>query len=339
MGVIILRVTIKKIAEIAGVSVGTASEALNNTGRINSETAKKVLQVADSLNYRPNSMAKALLSQKSSTIGFVLDYYHNIRTHMGSAEMLIGAINESGLHNYDVLTTIAPQDVNIIEHGLNLFNSKRIDGILYYGVRPDNSALNKLVEKGVPYVILSGGIWDDRIVTVTLDTVNAAYTLVEHLIKKGHKKIAHISGSDRTYGGIGRKNGYLEALKHYDISVDEGFIVNTSYGVENGYHAIKELLLKRPDVTAVFCGSDDLAVGACNYLKEINMAVGTDIDIICISNDKQFAAYTPKLTTIAIDFRNMGRLAAYLLFEWLRNDGIENKKIVMDYNFQKGDTA
>ncbi len=334
-----MRVTIKKIAQIAGVSVGTASEALNNTGRINSKTAEKVLQVADSLNYRPNSMAKALLSQKSSTIGFVLDYYQNIRTHMGSAEMLIGAINEAGLNNYDLLTTIAPKDANIIEHGLNLFNSKKIDGILFYGVRPNNLSINKLVEKTVPYVILSGGIWDERIVTVTLDTVKAAYTLVEYLIEKGHRNIAHISGSDRTYGGIGRKNGYLEALKQHDISPDEGFIVTTSYGVEYGYHAMKELLQKRTGITAVFCGSDDLAVGACNYLQEINVAIGTDVDIVCISNDKQFAAYTPKLTTIGIDFRQMGQQATYLLFEWLKNDGIQNKKIVMDYNFLKGDTA
>ncbi|HBF38293.1 MAG TPA: hypothetical protein DDW50_13340 [Firmicutes bacterium] len=334
-----MRVTIKKIAEIAGVSVGTASEALNNTGRINTKTAERVLQVADSLNYRPNSMAKALISQKSSTIGFVLDFYQNIRTHMGSAEMLIGAINEASLNNYDMLTTIASKDVNIIDHGLNLFNSKKIDGVLFYGVRPNNVAINKLIEKGVPYVILSGGIWDDRIVTVTLDTVKAAYTLVEYLVKKGHKKIAHISGSDQTYGGIGRKSGYLGALKQYDISEDEGLIVTTSYGVEYGYNAIKELLLKRPDVTAVFCGSDDLAVGACNYLKEINMNIGTDIDIVCISNDKQFVAYTPKLTTIGIDFRKMGRLSTHLLFEWLKNDGIPDKKIVMDYKFLKGDTA
>lgn len=336
------RITLKTISKIAGVSIGTVSEALNDSPRISEKTKASIRKIAKYHNYCPNSQAKALMTQKSNTIGFILDYYQNYTNHKGCIQMMLGAMNVGSIQGYNTLMTVTPENNNIIDWGLDLYFSKKVDGLLFYGVRPNNPHIEYLNEKKAPYVILSGSVSDNRIVTVTSDSHQAAYSLVDYLIQKGHRKIAHISGSDVSYGGIDRREGFFDALKNNGIKVDESLIITNSYTVQGGYDGLQTILERADDCTAIFCGSDEIALGCCKYLHEHGMVEGIDMDVVGCNSARTFSEcmpFIPNLTTSDTDYLDLGMIATRMLLRWIQEGQLKERKILIDSKFIQGSTA
>ena len=309
------------MAKKAGVSIGTASDALNGSHRVKKETREKVRAVARELKYRPNAMARRLLSQKTHTIGFVVNIVQSIKRYIAGNAMLIGTISNAEKLKYDVLTTCASEKRSIIDYGFELYYEKKVDGVLYYGVQANDPKIELLYDCEMPYVLLSAGIDDDKLNSVGIDNRESAKSLLEYMIMKGHKRIAHISGSQTSFSGIARKLGYQEALIKNGLEYAENLVVNTDYSVEGGYIGMKKLIGRKADFTAVFCGSDSIAMGAIKALNEIGLSVPKNIAVAGFGNEPATASFSPAITTVHVDYMLMGEIATHILVDLI------NKKV------------
>jgi LacI family transcriptional regulator len=326
------RVTSQDVAKHAGVSRTTVSFVLNNIEgvQISAETRERVVKAAQDLGYVPDATAQSLASGRTKTIGLVLNRApHHIATDVYITQILDVLVEEVRKVGMRLLLEIV-EETHPIEAYLDLVDSKRIDGVLFSGPRTDDQALQTLLEKGFPTVLM-GDLPNSDFFTVDIDNRAAAYQAAEYLVSLGHRRIGMITNAAAHYtASRERLEGYKTALAHHQINCPENLIRFGDFTPESGHQQMLSLLSEPERPTAVFVASDAVAMGALAAIHEHGLRVPTDISLVGF-DDVPLAQYLdPPLTTIHLPAQSMARLACQMLMELIQGHTPEEKQILLN---------
>ncbi|GAB3250616.1 LacI family DNA-binding transcriptional regulator [Arthrobacter pigmenti] len=301
---------IREVADMANVSVTTASRALNGTGRIAAGTRTRVKKVADELGYQPNEVARQLKEGMSSTLGVLVPDITN-----PFFPELVHGIQEVAEENGHVLL-LAPTngEPTGIAKALRQMHSRQVAGVVIVDDCLDDSALAKELD-GLKYVALDRKLHLSQSTWVSSDHLGGAQMAAEHLIGLGHRRIVHIAGPQ----GIGvareRLAGFRQALELADIPLDDELVFYADFTEDAGYQAALGLLERDICFTAVFAVADLAAIGAMRAFDEHHLDVPKDISVVGF-DDIHLASYVrPGLTTVKQQIAELGRVAAGLLLD------------------------
>lgn len=318
-----MAVTIKDISLKAGVSHSTVSRALNNTGRMTEETRQKILNIAKELNYVPNYSARSLVTDKSYNIGVF-----SVKEKVISSTFyeIIEGIQDVVGFNYNLVFKKLESEDEFNE----ILKYRRYDGIIFISIiDSDIKYINRISKERTPFIVINRKMEDNKFFNVIADDLLGAFRATEHLIKLGHKIIAHVEGPQENIVSTERKNGYLNAMKKYDIPVNSKYIVRSNGMPEGGYTATCNLLSLDKPPTAVFAYSDPVAVGVVKAVWKEGYAIPKDIAVVGFDNMSSSQYLVPSLTCIDKPRAEMGRNAAKMLLQILNKDNITNKVITI----------
>lgn len=317
--------TIKEIAQIVGVSSATVSRALNNDPRVSPDTKKRVHDVAERMDYRPNICAKGLVSQKTFTIGMLIPDI----TDRFYANVMRGIEDIASENNYSVIifnTDYAPEKER---HALNFLKDGRVDGMIAYISNRVIDECISLVNRNNPLVILGHVIDEVKTAKIGCNNISSAYTITEYLINAGHRRIAHVAGHMQTKTAKQRMQGYKSALETYDIPVNPDWIIPTDYDEKSAYiNTYKFLQKEKGNISAIFAANDSIAVGCYRAIRELGLRVPEDISVVGHDDTDMAILLYPGLTTMRQDTRKIGHLAAQQLFLHI-NSGKNTEEVVI----------
>ena len=319
-------ITLKMVAEKAGVSVNTASRAINNKPDINLKTKKRVLQIAKELGYIRNAAAVALRTKKTRTIGVVIADNSN----PFYAEVLNGIEVAAREKNYHIILANTQRDYRKEEEAINLLRAKRVDGLLIAPVQDRADDIKKLIEANIPFVIIGRDFENIEVDAVYNDEVKGGFLATEYLIKKGHKRIALIDGFLYKSPAKGRLEGYKKALNKYKISLDESLISVGDINIEDGYERTKQMLEKELNFTAIFAYNDMMAFGSMQAIKEKGLRIPEDIGLVGYDDIPFSSLMNPALTTIKLKKQELGVESVKLLFSRINGGRKKTKKVMLD---------
>ncbi|NIK78025.1 LacI family transcriptional regulator [Paenibacillus castaneae] len=311
-------VTIKDIAKAASVSVTTVSRALNGYDDVNEGTRLKIKTIADELGYSPNMAARSLISKKTKTLGLLLSNITRDSSKDNIAyEVLCGINDRSGELDYDlVLFSTTPQKQRVKSYK-TLCQERGVDGVIIMGIRLDDPYLKEIVSSDIPCVLIDITLEGPYVGYVTSDNTDGALAAVHYLLESGHRHIAMINGHAQADVSLLRLEGYRQALESYGIPFDESLVLDGFFSEQKGKEAACQILSNRPEVTALFCASDLMALGAMQGVKNMGKKVPEDISIIGFDNIDLTAYCTPALTTVHQHKYELGSQAAQILIEML----------------------
>ena len=322
--------TIRDVAERSGVSVSTVSHVLNgNDQHVGQAVRKRVMEVVEELNYRPNAIARSMIKRRTATVGLIISEVDN-PLFVPVVEGVEEVLRDQGYH---IVLAGAP-DIESEVEAIETLRAQQVDGFIFMSLSfwyPGDHLL-RLQEDGVPFVVINrpistSGFGGSEINQVQLDDRGAGYTATRHLLDLGHTHIGTISGpienKPARRSAIDRHRGWQEALRERGLSARPEWIVVGDYTYEGGYQAVRQILAQGEESgagypSALFVASDVMAVGALKALHQAGKRVPQDVALVT-TGDPPFAAYTiPSLTTLSHPVAEAGRLAARILLDWFK---------------------
>ncbi|WP_431321009.1 LacI family DNA-binding transcriptional regulator [Rhizobium sp. YTU87027] len=294
------RITIHDVAAAAGVSISTASKALNETGRMSAETRERVKRIAGEVGFRPNALARGLLSKRSFTVGLLTnDTYgrFTLPVMAGISEALVD-------HGVSVFLCAIEDDPALGQIHVDAMLEKQVDGIIATGKRLDRQLPVDLSNLHVPvvYAFTEG---TPSSVTFRSDDAQGARLAVEWLVKMGRRRIAHVTGPESFFSVRERADAYREVIG------GEGLVRFGHWAESWGHEAVAEIWNgegEKPD--AIFCGNDQIARGAVDALRERGIRVPEDVSVVGFDNWEIVAGQTrPPLTSVDMELKELGRQA------------------------------
>ncbi len=316
-------ITIRDVAERAGVSVSTVSHVLNgNDHHVGAVKRELVLATVNELGYRPNAIARSMVKQKTVTVGLVLTEIDNPLF----IPVIAGIENILRPAGYHIVLASAPSVEDEIQ-AIETLRSQQVDGFIFMSLSLGYSFdhLLRLKDEGVPFVVINRYLEDNDINQVLWDDHGAAYSATQHLLSLGHTRIGTISGPiyniPRRRSATERHRGWQEALEEYGLAMPSEWIIVGDYTYEGGYQAAKTLLSRLKNwaegPTALYVANEVMAVGVLKVLHDAGLRVPDDISVIT-TGDPPFAPYTvPALTTFSLPVYEAGQIASRILLDWL----------------------
>jgi len=309
--------TIYDVARRARVSTATVSRALNGTSAVASQTRERIDRAVRALGYRPNVVARSLVTKVTHTIALLLPDI----TNPFFPDLVKGVQTLADERGYTVLLCSVAGDASREEEYLEMLSAKQVDGALLVGLVCGHQTIARFARHGIPIVSLDRNIDYPRAPIVQVNHRKGARVATEYLLELGHRGVAHISGPIGLRVSQERLAGYREALNKAGIGYDPGLVVSGNFTEEAGYTGIEALLEAATAFTAVFAANDLAAIGATAALKDRGHRVPEDVSVVGF-DDIRLAAYTsPPLTTIRQPTYEMGRRATELLIDAIHSRG------------------
>jgi LacI family transcriptional regulator len=311
------RVTIRRLAEASGVSIGTVSRALNGYTDVRAETRERIMRLARELDYTPAAAARSLKTQRSHVIGVFLETGegHPDLQHPFFHEVLVGLKNAIGSSGYDLLLFAAEHPGNGYgKHSyLKRCRHHNVEGVVLMGIDPEDDEVRRLARSDLPTVGVDVALDGPATAFVISDNEDGASRAVRHFHSLGHRRIATITGLLETRPGAERLRGYRRALQSCGLAYRDEYVAYGDYYVESGRLAMEGLLALDEPPTAVFAASDMMALGAIRAAGDAGLGVPVDVSVIGF-DDMQLAGHmNPPLTTIRQDKAGLGAAAGSAL--------------------------
>lgn len=307
------KVGIKDIAAKAGVSIATVSHAFRNPGRVSDATREKVLEAADVMGYSPDRLAASLRTARSGNIVAIIpdiaDSYNG--------GIIKGIEKAAQSRGYSVLLGDTQGSAERERDFAMMARTRQADGIILMSHRIPFELDENGEPKGAIPPLVNGSEFTgyEKFPTVAIDDVQAATDATAHLIDYGHRDIAVITGDAASTSTKNRLQGFRDAMAAAGLRVDENHIVFGNYSPDSGEASAEKLLLKKRRPSAIFCFSDEIAVGCMNSLRQHGFSVPNDVSVMGF-DDIPFAKYfSPPLTTIAQPTVEIGRTCATILLD------------------------
>jgi DNA-binding LacI/PurR family transcriptional regulator len=302
-----MRVSIKDIAQAAGVSHSTVSRALSDSPLVSDETKARVQHLAQEMGYSPNTLARSLVTRQTHTVGVVVTTIADPFI----AEVVQGIEATAHDHGYTVVLCNSGAEPEREIAAVEMLGSKRVDGVIVTSSRVGALYLEHLERIGVPIVLINNHNEQSGryTFTVTVDNQHGGCLATDHLIQLGHQRIAYVTAPADHSSDLDRMAGYRQALVDSGIEPDPDLIVPGNGRADGGERALETLMALDVLPGAVFCYNDMTAIGLINAARGAGLAVPSDIAVAGF-DDIPFATYCcPPLTTIAQPKVEMGQLA------------------------------
>lgn len=313
-------VTIRDVAKAAGVSVATASRALSGSGRMTDETRERVQKTARTMGFRANGIARSLSSRRSFTIGFL----NNDLTGRLTLPVMEGVTDALFDQGVSVFLCSTEDNALLAQRHLETMLDKRVDGIIAAGKRLDRQVPAKLTGLGVP-VVFTIVQPETNAVCFVPDDESGAFQATSHLIERGRRRIAHVTGPADFRVVHERAIGYRAALSEAGLFEPEWGIIVDDWSEQAGHSAVRMLFsgaLAPPD--GIFCGNDQIARGVVDALSLRGISVPAQVSVIGFDNWEVLAAATrPPLTTVDMGLAELGRVAGRTLLKMIEGETVE----------------
>ncbi|MFZ9236854.1 MAG: LacI family DNA-binding transcriptional regulator [Algoriphagus sp.] len=309
--------TIKDIARELQVSSSTVSRALKDYPGISDETKRKVKEMADKLNYRPNAIALSLRKSRSFTIGVIIPEV----VHFFFSTVISGIEEVAFSRGYNVILTQTNEKLAREKTSIDTMLSNQIDGFLvsYSKETTDFQHFSKLLNQGYPIVFFDRVPEISGAIHVIVDDYSGAYEATKHLIQQGFSRIVHLAGPSNLKISQERSRGYQDALQDFGLPFLPDLLVECTQGSDEEAHKITAKLLKsispRPD--AFFANNDMAAMGAIQACKTAGFSVPQDIGVVGFSNWQFCSIVDPSLSSVAQNGFRIGSTATEILLDWI----------------------
>ena len=320
------QVTIVDIAKELNISKSTVSRALTGHSNVHPDTRKAVLELAGKLDYQKNMLSISLISKKSNTIGIIVPEF--ISSFFPQA--IIGAQAVASKAGYNTIICQSNENYETEVASTKVLLANQVDGVLVSITKETRNFehLKVFQRKGIPIVFFNRVCEDMNVPKVIVDDYEGAFGAVEHLIKRKKKRIAHLAGPDSLPISVKRLQGYKDALRKYNIPIDESLIIPYDLTIEKVKIYVNHLLRMDNPPDAIFCINDTTAIEALKIIKKKKLQVPKDIAIVGFSNDYVSELIDPPLTTVSQPVNEMGAMAAQLLIDQINRDVSEWKSFV-----------
>ncbi len=310
-----MTVTLRAVAEAAGVSLSTASRALNGSPTISAGTRSLISATATELGYRPNRAASALRSKRSQLIGLVLNNLINASFHT-IAEVVQRRLSEEG---YQLILGTTDANPHTEEKLLHTLADHGVDGVIIIGSGQNAATTNQFLAQGMAVVNVIRSSKDSAAPTVLAGDQSGALEATDYLISLGHKRIGYIGGPDTADSGRDRLRGYLEALERRGIARDDELIVQGAFTPQFGAAAVDVLLSRSPAITALFAANHEAVFGVLPGLIARGVHVPRDLSLICYEDMPMLQMWQPPITVVDNGAYQLAELAVDLLLRQIRD--------------------
>lgn len=309
-------VTIKDVAREAGVSVGTASQALRGSPSVRDTTRRRVLQVAKRLRYQPSALARGLVTRRTHTVGLLISDIAN-PFFIRAVRAIEDVAQENG---YNVILCNTDEDPVKEAQYLRVLMEKRVDGIVLATTAEALSIIRDIRRRQIPLVLFDRDLPGVAADTVTVDGEMGGRLATEYLLSLGHRRIAIIHGPLVRSTGRERLQGYLRALKAAGVKPVHDYICEGNFKQDSGRDHTRHLLDLAPPPTALFCTNNLMTVGALQAVHERGIRISSDLSLVGYDDMEWWTLTHPPLTTVGQPVYDLGREAMRLLLRQIGAD-------------------
>ncbi|EWG10562.1 catabolite control protein A [Cytobacillus firmus] len=327
-----MNVTIYDVAREANVSMATVSRVVNGNPNVKPATRKKVMEVIDRLGYRPNAVARGLASKKTTTVGVIIPDISSTFF----AELARGIEDIATMYKYNIILSNSDQNIEKELHLLNTMLGKQVDGIVFMGGNITSELVEEFEKSPVP-IVLAGSIEETgKIPSVNINYEQAAFDVTKAFIEKGHKDVALVVGPLREPINQEKKlAGYKRALEEAEVSFRDELVVEGDYTYDSGIESFEKLLEAEPRPTAIFAGSDEMALGIVHGAEDKGYDVPKDFEVISSDNTRLTLMVRPQLTSVVQPLYDIGAVAMRLLTKLMNKESVDEQIVVLPHRIEE----
>jgi DNA-binding LacI/PurR family transcriptional regulator len=326
------KINIDQVARYAFVSRSVVSRVLNNHPHVSDVARERVLNVIKKYNYQRNSAARSLAAKNTREVGILSTRNPNDVMSNGFSTLLyLGVFEECLAQRYSVRQMFISTEMKE-EFQKFILNEHTLDGVILFAEEVTDLLAEELLFREIPAVLIGHAPGFSSISSVDVDNFAGSYSAVTHLVRLGHRNIGAMVGSQLLQESQDRLAGYRNALVDAGVPVNEAYVTVGGYTQKSGHDKMLSRIKRQPEVTAWFCASDTMAMGALSALHKSGQRVPDDVAVVGF-DDLSFARYTiPPLTTIRQPIYQKGRYAARMLIDLIngKQTDIEHRNLKPD---------
>jgi DNA-binding LacI/PurR family transcriptional regulator len=314
----IMSITMKKIAELAGVNISTVSRALNNDTSISENVKQRILNIADQHNYKRRIALKTNITYMIDKRFFLMssNFYNRI------IESIENEVKKQGFAFH--LSFVEPQRFVVTN-----MNIKNTAGIIITSWQYDKF-IQELMMTGIPVVLVDFYQPNKNIVSILSDKIDGVFSAIEYLASLGHRRILYLQGDSTLWGSRDRYIGYKRAIEIFDLEDDDNLVIDCDMSITGAYQAMNKFFdSSRKYPTAIMGANDIVAIGAMEAIKERGLKIPDDISVFGYDDIDLAKEVVPNLSTMRVEKERMGRLAVQQLIYAINNRNPEYDKIII----------
>ncbi len=325
-----MSVTLKDVAKRAGVSAATASRVVGNYGYVSEETRQRVLAAVQELNYRPNVVARSMVTKSTRTIGMVVTDI----TNPFFAQLARGVEKVSWEHGYTLILANTDEDIHHEQAIVQVLQDKQVDGLVVVPASStESSHLLAVVDQNIPLVLADRLVNGCSVDVVMVNNEEGAYEAVCHLASLGHKRIGMILDNLDISTNQERLEGYRKAIRDSGLEVDDHLVRSCQFTHQSAYAIASELVRQNNPPDALFTANNFMTIGAIHAIQEAGLRIPEDIALVGFDDLDWNSLYPPQLTVVAQPVREMGRIAAQRLLARIAEESGPPQQIRLNTEF------
>ncbi|NLB43076.1 MAG: LacI family transcriptional regulator [Clostridiales bacterium] len=308
-----------KLADIAkhlGISVSTVSRVINEKDRVSDDTRRRVQEAVEELNYRPNEIARSLRKRNSMTIGVIVpDLSNNFFNLLTKGATMVAKDN-----NYLTILCNSDYDQKMEQDYMNLLIQKQVDGVILATVSKEKKYFQNIINRRHPVVFVDN-LPDEELKYnyVTIDNEKASYDLTNHMIQRGYKEIAILTGNLHETSAVKRLQGWKNAMTSHGLSINEKLIGIGDFQIESGYKMMMAMLNRKKRPHALLAANNYLAYGAIKAAQAKGLSVPGDLYVVCFDAVDNTGLMNIKIPSIIQPAQKIGEVAADTLINRTKN--------------------
>lgn len=322
------KISIKDVANEVGVSITTVSRALNGYSDVSEKTREKIQEAVERLNYAPDINARSLGGKADTTIALLTSELREKDENgfvYGLIKGLFEQCSEQGCEFMLLATDKAKQEKLSF---LQLCKKKNLSGVVVTGLRKDDLYYMEILKSEIPCALIDMKVSGKKKCNITIDNVSAAKEAVKYLIQLGHREIGMINGQKLADVSGERYSGYVSALLEEKIPLKLDYTIYCDFIEDTAYEKTKELLNRYPQITALFCASDMMAIGAIRAAEDMGMQVPEDLSVLGF-DDIPIAQYVYKgVSTVRQCPSMMGREGGRVVWRMIQGERVEEEVVL-----------
>ncbi|WP_170007951.1 catabolite control protein A [Bacillus fonticola] len=331
-----MNITIYDVAREANVSMATVSRVVNGNPNVKPVTRKKVLDVIERLGYRPNAVARGLASKKTTTVGVIIPDISSIFY----AELARGIEDIATMYNYNIILSNSDQNKDKELHLIQTMLGKQVDGIVFMGGYITEEHVQEFEKTSVPIVLASSLEESKRIPSVNINYEQATYDAIKMFLDKGHQHVGFVVGPMREpINSTHKMKGYERALEEAAVPYDEAFVIEGDYTYDAGLEAVERLLNRENKPTAVYVGSDEMALGVLHGAYDKGVQVPDELEVISSDNTRLSLMVRPQLSSVVQPLYDIGAVSMRLLTKFMNKENVEQNIVELPHRIEFRDST
>ncbi len=318
--------TIKDVAKMADVSISTVSRVINDSKPVSPEARRRVLHAIEVLDYKPNEIARSLVTKKSNLVGVIIN---DLGTFF-SSQVLRGVEEIGRMYNYDILVASSYDNPELEINFAKLFLRKQVEGVIVISETLNQKLMYKLEELKIPHLNINRYYNIDQ-AGATINYQKATKDMIDYIIEKGHKKIAFVGigkDIDRTVEKY-KVQGYKDAVQEKGLESEIIYTQGTKPQDVKEIIEYVDQVVKNKGITAIFCAQDEIAIHLMNEFFDKGIEVPKDISVAGFGNSNLGMIYRPRLTTVKEPYYDMGAVSIRSLLKTIESKEEMEKDIVL----------